>query len=369
MRKFFRISRRLLLLLAALTLAVGGALAENAGALAFYRNGANSVPDLINFRGKLNEYGFYISGISDEELKDASGTLDPLTIAAVQLVHELNPDLAYSEEGVTNDIYWHVRYAENYGPLNTPRGETTGTYKLLEPGTTDPDVSKLQTRLSNLGYDESAGFHYTADVLDEEMQRAIDAFVAANNFYGYDPEEGVSVELQELIFQEKPEPVRYTAPERTLNERVMGFLTDTTPIFSLEIPNAVLLGAGFVLLCAVVVLILRIASPGKPGASAPELNFQVEYNGEILPHSEPMAPVIEIGRSAGSFPLNIHDESVSRRHCEIHCRQGRMTLLDHSSFGTKINGELCHQEERPIKPGDVIEVGKHKITIQVARKK
>lgn len=365
MERKLRARGLLILLLLLAILAPCLACAEGSGELAFFVDGANSQPELINFKGKLNEYGFYVSGIGEDMLRNGE-VLDGATMAAVQKVHELNPDLPYSDQGVCIELYWRVMGFNNDGKaLVTPLCEPVVQYKLLEPGVSDPAVGELQMRLSNLGYDEEAGFRYTSELFDDELGRAVAAFVKENNFYGYDAEDGVTAELQELIFSQ--DAAAYTPEKGTLFQRVMGFLTDGSPILGFEIPNAALLALGFALLCVIVVLVLRLVSPGKPGASGPQLRFQVEFEGEETSYVLPMAPVIEIGRSVGSFPLNMRDDSISRRHCEIHCDKGRMTLVDHSSFGTKVNGELCHEAERPLRSGDQLEVGKHKITVRIEK--
>ena len=145
--------------------------------------------DIINFKGKLFEQGFYISGADDAVLH--SLTLDAETMAAVQLVCNLNPDLNYYSEGVTRILYWRVMGM--YGdPLKTPLDEV---YKLLPRGVEDEAVLKIQTRLSRLNYGDEAGFHFTAGVYDEELQEAIDAFVEINDFF-YNREDGITVGLQ-----------------------------------------------------------------------------------------------------------------------------------------------------------------------------
>jgi len=43
---------------------------------------------------------------------------------------------------------------------------------------------------------------------------------------------------------------------------------------------------------------------------------------------------------------------------------GNLMLRDFSSYGTRINGELCHHSQHVLHSGDVIDVGDHRITIQ-----
>ena len=64
---------------------------------------------------------------------------------------------------------------------------------------------------------------------------------------------------------------------------------------------------------------------------------------------------ITIGRDSHN---NIHiDEqwdTVSNRHGEISCENGRLTFIDHSSNGTVINGQKIHNTSVGIYPGDTI---------------
>lgn len=364
MKSSSRIFGQLILALALVLalLAVGTALAEEDEFVFFAGGGTPNAPEIINFKGKLNEYGFYISGVSDTDLR--STELDPSTIAAVMQVCQYNPDLTAYSDRVSYKVYWRVIGQDPEGKQLVTPANSVQAYKLLAPGANDPDVSELQTRLSNLGYGASAGFKYTADIYDDELDRAIQAFVDLNNLYGvYNPEEGITPELQEKIFQQEPEPVHYVAPKQSLSDKVMGFLTGGSLIAGVKIPNVALLILGFALLCAVVILVMRLVAPGS--GKVKKIHLRVEYNGEVMEHSVPVAPVIEIGRAVGSFPLNTSDASISRNHAEIRCNGDQYAFVDHSKFGSKVNGQPCHNEQRPLHSGDILQIGQHRITVRI----
>lgn len=360
-----RIARWLALALALALLVLGGAFAreEQEEECVFFAN--SDIPnaaEIINFKGRLNEYGFYVSGVSDTDLR--STDLDPSTLAAVIELCQYNPDLTAYSDRVSYRVYWRVIGQDPEGKKLVTPANSVHIYDLIAPGENAEAVSELQTRLSNLGYDEAAGFQYTAGLYDAELDRALRAFVELNNLYGaYDPEAGITPTLQEKIFQQEPEPVHYVAPKEKMSEKVMGFMTGSSVIGGVKIPNVALLVAGFVLLCVIVILILRLVAPGT--GKAKKIKLHVEYRGKVLEYSVPVAPVIEIGRAVGNFPLNTNDASISRRHAEIRCSGGKYTFVDHSTYGSKVNGAPCHNDERQLHSGDILEIGDHKITLQM----
>ena len=81
--------------------------------------------------------------------------------------------------------------------------------------------------------------------------------------------------------------------------------------------------------------------------------------GGAIPFAE--GQVIRIGRGAGA-DAQLTDPYVSRSHCQIEIKGGRMTLTDlGSSRGTVVNG-LKIEGQHVVKPGDVITIGATKLT-------
>lgn len=70
-----------------------------------------------------------------------------------------------------------------------------------------------------------------------------------------------------------------------------------------------------------------------------------------------------IGRGPASN-TRLADPYASRVHCEIKCANGGLTLFDRgSSTGTRVNGQPA--QERPLMPGDMIELGQTQIVVHL----
>lgn len=209
--------------------------------------------DIINFKSKLNELGFYSAGVSDTVLQ--SKELDDLTMAAVKLVCRLNPEFTYYEDGVTNALYWRVM-GETEGPLVTPLDDE---YSPLQLGSEGAGVTRVQNRLNELGYDAAAG-EFTPGLYDGELQKAVEAFVACNKLV-YEKDDGITAELQDKLFGDDAVPYSL---EQGLGERVFTYMKGTSIIAGISIPNAVILLIGFILLCIIIVLIIKLTAKKTP---------------------------------------------------------------------------------------------------------
>lgn len=310
--------------------------------------------DIYNFKGKLRDYGFYSVGVSDDTLR--SKELDDLTMAAVKLVCDYNPDLTYYPNGVSYQLYWRVM-GDDGGTLRTPQDQV---YELIVPGTAGDAVTRIQNQLNQLGYD-AAGFTFTPGVYDDELQKAIDAFVNCNKFV-YERSEGIPVALQELLFSGNA--VRYTeegAKPASFSEKIFSWLKAKGSVFGIRLPNAALVAIGFVLVGGIVVLVVFLVMP----SGGKHVQFTVQYAGKTSSFTADLKKPLHIGRSAGDgFPLNASDESVSRNHCVISLENGEVIVQDDSSFGTVVNGETVHHAQKVLHSGDMMEIGKHHITIR-----
>lgn len=320
--------------------------------------------DIINFKVELYEQGFYSAGVADSTLQ--ARELDDLTMAAVKQVCNYNPELTYYADGVSNELYWRVMGISG-DALKTPLDEV---YSQLAPGAENDAVARAQNRLNQLGYD-AVGAAFTPGLYDDAFQQVIDAFVRCNKFV-YEREQGFTVEMQELLFSDAALPY---SPEEdaSLSEKILGYLSASGSVLGIRMSNAALWAIGFALLCVIVVLVLKLCAPGGEGRSKrgaadrkvreDEVRFEIEYGSERCTRIVSKKRCVRIGRATGDFPLNMADDSISRKHCEIYCENGVMMLRDFSSFGTHINRELCHHSQHVLRSGDVIEIGRHRVTI------
>lgn len=307
--------------------------------------------DIINFKAKLNELGFYSAGVTESVLQ--AKVLDDLTMAAVKEVCRLNPEFTYYDDGVTNALYWRIM-GETEGPLVTP---DKGEYETIPQGAGGDAVTQVQNRLNQLGYD-AVGGEFIPGVYDSAVQKAIDAFVSRNKLV-YEKKDGITAELQKALFSD--DALSY-APTGFF-VRVVDFVKDSSEVFGVNVPNVVFVLVGFIFVCVIVVLVFWLTGKKKPVEEG-AVRFTVEYEGETFTYSADGKSRVRIGRGVGKFPLNMDDKSISREHCEIIPENGGMTLRDTSSFGTTVNGTLCHRDSRTLHSGDVLEIGKHRITVQ-----
>ncbi|MBQ3079546.1 MAG: FHA domain-containing protein [Clostridia bacterium] len=315
--------------------------------------------DIINFKVKLRDLGFYSAGVAQDTLQTRK--LDDLTMAAVKLVCTLNPEFSYYDDGVSNELFWRVMGIVP-GELITPLGEV---YEPITLGQMSDQITKVQNRLNTLGYDK-CNFVFTPGVYDDQLQGAIDEFVRCNKFV-YEAGSGITKEMQELMFSEQAAAYFADAdPDKSFSEKMLDFFKRKSNIFGMKLPNAVLFVIGFVLVGVIVVLVWMLVAPKKSGgkSGAGDATFIVEYgNDKTTYRTNVMRNYVRIGRATGEFPLNMSDESISRKHCEICYEGGNYMLRDFSSYGTLVNGSMCHHTQQALNSGDIIEIGKHRITI------
>ena len=76
---------------------------------------------------------------------------------------------------------------------------------------------------------------------------------------------------------------------------------------------------------------------------------------------------MRIGRETGKQLLTLHGEGVSRVHCLLMMRGGRLIVRDlGSSNGTWLNGkQLENNRDVPLSKGDVIAIGSAKERFEV----
>ena len=113
-------------------------------------------PEIINFKARLRELGFYTAGVDDGTLQ--TSVLDPLTMAAVNEVCRPQPAVFLSSQRrFPRLMYWNVMNMYGYGDdLKTP---LSGDYRALEQGAEGEAVTAVQNRLTELGYDQRRGLY------------------------------------------------------------------------------------------------------------------------------------------------------------------------------------------------------------------
>jgi pSer/pThr/pTyr-binding forkhead associated (FHA) protein len=75
-----------------------------------------------------------------------------------------------------------------------------------------------------------------------------------------------------------------------------------------------------------------------------------------------VSEVMTIGRRQ-SCDIRLNFQNISGTHCELALKQGVLHIRDlNSTNGVKVNGERTLR--RPLRPGDEIDIAKHKYVIQ-----
>ena len=92
-------------------------------------------------------------------------------------------------------------------------------------------------------------------------------------------------------------------------------------------------------------------------------DFYYIYKDKSEDYTCSVARPIRIGRNVGSFPLNMEDMGVSRRHCEIFYNNDDLMLKDYSSNGTPVNSKIVHNTEYKLTSGDKLVIGEHTVII------
>ena len=249
------------------------------------------------------------------------------------------------------------------------------------------NVYRLQERLILLGYldefekNESGSVYY-----HHQMRDAVNRFLEVNTRFGsYDQvaAQGISPELQDFILNSDlvlpnptptPEPVitPEPTPEPGFSQRMRGHLTSSNK--QLHVPNYVLWIAGLVIVVLIVLAVIYFFVPShddeaKTGrtrrrkGSSQVVEFTITYGDKTEMYTCVISKVLHIGRNVGSFPLDLTDADLSRRHCELYYLNDRLMLRDYSTNGTRVNDRLVSNSEVQLNSGDTLIIGHHRITV------
>ena len=324
---------------------------------------------------RLYDYGYYPSFFSDKSALQNSW-LDVADFAALQECCQQN-DLEYSEYGLLFPTYEAIKNGDIIN--RTPNVTAAPAYHLIVYGESSSDVGKIQSKLQSLNYKEN----YAINIYDAALRDALDRFIKANN-YNYDQYAagGITPELQEWLFtsdgllpyvepEVTPEPTAAPTPVPGGVERLQNYFTGSTAVFGLKLPTLALWLAGIVILVLIFLAIFHFFGPGQGKARKNDENvvsFDISYRGQMQTYNCIIPKVLRIGRNIGSFPLNMEDTSISRRHCELYYQNGQLVLHDYSSYGTQVNGRLIHNSECKLNSGDTLQIGDHIIRITFTEK-
>lgn len=105
--------------------------------------------------------------------------------------------------------------------------------------------------------------------------------------------------------------------------------------------------------------------------------MQIQLSWEDPTSGESFAPMLSVpvafGREVSQIPVSIDgqqvspivlaSQQVSRHHASIALKTGQLTITDHSTNGTFINGQRLEQSSHPLNSGDTLRLGPYEITI------
>ena len=353
--------------------------------------------EILRLKDKLLEYGYYPSLVSTNDI--AGIMLDEITLDAVRECCVVN-NLPYSNQGITHTA-WDSILGGLVVPYNTPTpapqataAASTGEFPHIAWGDNihTVEIIRIQALLDDLGYLSN----YTPGVYGWELRDAIDLFCELN-MIAYDQgaveNNGISPIFQQMLFNNDKEWAPFTTPEPVIEvtptpepsvepgkvEKVRNYFTSSSVVFGINMPNIALGLIGLVIVILCIILLVHFFIPAKKGGensssaktrlgssrmpAAHHIDFYVECEGGQWVHAADVGPAVRIGRNIGSFPLQLSDTQISRKHCEIYNMNGSIMLRDYSGNGTLVNGRMCHHAEYVLTSGDVLEIGRHRITV------
>ena len=80
--------------------------------------------------------------------------------------------------------------------------------------------------------------------------------------------------------------------------------------------------------------------------------------------SEPLTIGSELAPDEYGIGLSIGNRGISRRHCSIHSGLNGAELIDHSRFGTRLNGHVI-DKAAVLRAGDVISIGEPSVDLRI----
>ena len=359
--------------------------------------------EILRLKDRLLEYGYYPSLVSTNDIEGIM--LDEITLDAIREACAVN-DLPYSGYGIT-----HVAWDSIMGglivphptptpeptavPTSDPSGKTSeGGYPHIAWGDTvnTNAIISIQALLDDLGYLSN----YTPGVYSWELRDAIDLFCKFNKI-AYDqsaPENnGISPIFQQMLFNEDKQWTPFTTPEPVIEvtptpepsvepgklDKIRTYFLGTVSVGGIGIPTLALWILCLLIIILCIVMAVHFFVPSKKSSensssavtrfsasrspAATHVDFYIECDGGQWTHAADLGPAVKIGRNIGSFPLQLSDTQVSRKHCEIYNMNGSIMLRDYSGNGTLINGRMCHHTEYVLTSGDVLEFGRHRVTV------
>lgn len=382
--------RILCTIFACLFIVVGAYADETPEPTAFPNNGEFAITlfehhlDVILLKSELYEKGYWPATAGQSE----TDQIDKVTLAAVRNMCNKNPQLQLPshEYGIYQETWNAILSGQILNLNSTPSPEPTAQpFHHIYWNEQSDAVQALQIYLKDtLNFD----FNVTLGLYDEALYEAIDRFLEYNGIeYIQHDMNGITPELQTQIFSNKrvfttPAPTVTATPAPTQPpsrvESMRSYFLSSVTLFGVSMPQyAVWIGC-LVVVIAIILLLVKLISVMRSGGRDPYRNaytkpraklgsgaveFLIEYHGEQKHYVCDVSKTLRIGRGVGNFPLNINDESLSRKHCEIFYLNHQYMIRDYSSNGTMINGVPLSHSTRVLSNNDVLQIGEHRITI------
>lgn len=351
-------------------------------ALAEYQPDANIIiergayhPELKDVKSNLYKNGYYDKEFDRAVLEDF--TLDDWTMNAIARFARENPNEPFYDghgEGLTQKALWDLLH-NPIKPLEIVYDDPVAPeYRAISDQDEDAgdEIARIQEQLIKLNYLKTQDPGYSARKLTPAVFDALRVFLENNGRSDLFDAHVIGSDAQEVLFDENALP-------NTIGtiEKVRSYFLANTTLFGLQMPTLVIWILGLLLLIACVITIIHFFGPSDPGREnrpeapkeAPKpkkgkkLKFEITYQSDRKKCERTVDGVLEIGRNTDGLPLNPEDTEISRKHCELYFKNKDLTLRDISSYGTNVNGQLVHNDERSLKSGDVFVIGSHSIRV------
>ena len=144
---------------------------------------------------------------------------------------------------------------------------------------------------------------------------------------------------------------------------IVRFFTEPVDVFGLQLSRLAVWCVGLAVLVLCVLAIIYFFVPSDRQGAKNVVRFAITYNGMTQEVEAQITKELKIGRGIGKFPLDLNDQSVSRKHCDIYYRNGALMLRDHSTYGTVVNGVVVKDGETMLNNGDVLKIGEHIVQV------
>jgi predicted component of type VI protein secretion system len=103
----------------------------------------------------------------------------------------------------------------------------------------------------------------------------------------------------------------------------------------------------------------------QSGVTNSELRLRVHGECAARAFVFPSSATVWLGRDA-TCDIVLDSQEVSRRHASLFVKEGELFVRDHSTYGTRLNGQPVQRAVRGVVPPAVLELGPYRVEVTLA---